>query len=85
MAVILAIYQYCPDASVTKYLLNVPLVLYATIFMFEYKFMFRVGQRISVFLQDAIIITVYNIFAIRYSYITQYGLDFFGLAIVAVL
>ena len=85
MAVLLAIYQYCPNADVTKYLLNIPLVLYAIIFLYEYKFMFRVGERISVFIQDAIIITVYNIFAIKYSYITQYGLDFFGLVIVAVL
>jgi hypothetical protein len=38
-----------------------------------------------VFLKDAIIIAVYNIFAVRYDYITQYGFDFLGLAIVAVL
>ena len=42
-------------------------------------------ERISVFLQDAIIITVYNIFIIKYSYITQYNLDFFGIVIVGCL
>lgn len=37
------------------------------------------------FVQDAIIIAVYNIFVNRADYIIDYGFDFFGLAIVAVL
>jgi len=66
-------------------MLNIPLVLYAIIFVIKYKFAFKVLERISVVLQDAAIIVCYNIFASKYTYIISYNLDFFALLIVAAL
>lgn len=83
--VCLAFYKNGTNADIAKYMLNIPLVLYAIIFLIKYKFAYKVIERISVFLQDAVIITCYNIFVLKYSYITANSLDFFALAIVAAL
>ena len=82
---LLAIYVQISSASIAKYLLNVPLALYALIFLWKYKFSLKVIERIVVGVQDAVIIAVYNIFVANYSYITSYSLDFFALAIVILL
>jgi len=83
--VFVAVYKTYTNADMIKYFLNASLGIYFLIYIIKYKFAFKVVERISVFLQDAIIITVYNIFVINYSYITQYNLDFFGIVIVGCL
>jgi len=83
--VIMTLYSYDSNASVAKYMLNIPLALYALLFLGKYKFMFKVAERVAVFLQDAIIITCYNIFAIKYDDIARTDLDFYALVIVAAL
>lgn len=82
MMVFVAVFKTYTNADITKYFLNGSLGIYFIIFIIKYKFAYKVVERISVFLQDAIIITVYNIFVLNYSYITQYNLDFFGIVIV---
>ncbi len=83
MMVCVALYNYDSHSDIAKYMLNIPLVLYLLFFMATYNFLFRVVERIAVFLQDAIIITCYNIFAISYVDIAKTNLDFFALVIVA--
>ncbi len=82
---LMAVSVQISTASIAKYLLNVPLGLYTLIFLWKYKFTLKVLERIIIILQDATIITCYNIFVANYNYITSYSLDFFALAIVILL
>ena len=63
-------------------MLNIPLGLYMLVFLLKYNFMLKTLERIGVFLQDAIIITCYNIFANNYVGIANTNIDFFALVVV---
>lgn len=68
-----------------KYLINIPLALFALLYLWKYKYSFKLVERLFSFLQDAAIITCFNIFIIKYQYITQYGIDFYVLCIVGII
>ena len=82
---LVALYKYSSQASTARYMLSVPLVLYALIFLVKYKFTYSVVERLSAFLQDAAIIVVYNVYVIKYQYVPLNYLDFYSLALVLIL
>ena len=61
---------------------NVFLGLFFLIYLIKYKFGAKVLERIAVIIQDGIIIATLNIFAWKYTYITDNHLDFYALAVV---
>lgn len=81
-----ATYQNITDTKVRdamKYIIpNVFIGLYALFYIIKYKFTFKVVERIFMFIQDGLIIAILNIFIHKYSYISDYRIDFYALAIV---
>lgn len=66
----IAAYKGITDTSVRdamKYIIpNVFIGLYALFYIIKYKFTFKVVERIFMFVQDALIIAVLNIFIHKY-------------------
>lgn len=71
--------------EICKYLINIPLVLFTIIYLVKYKFTFKVFERVIVLIQDAVIIACFNIFILKYEYITSYAIDFYALCVVIFL
>lgn len=82
----ITIYNKVSDQSTKdamKYLIpNVFLGLFSLFYIIKYKFTFKVVERIFMFIQDALIIAVLNIFVHKYEYIIENHIDFYALAIV---
>ena len=68
-----------------KYIINVPLALYAILYLIKYKFAYKVFERVLSSVQDALIIAIFNIFVIEYKHVSEYGLDFYAIAIVGII
>lgn len=60
-------------------------MIFSIIYLIKYKFAHKVIERIFMFIQDAIIITLLNIFILKPSSVIDNLLDFYGLIIVIII
>lgn len=68
-----------------KYVLYAPILIYDIIYLFKYKFSFKVFERIIFILSESTLITIYSLFIFEQSYIIRYSLDFLALAFIIFL
>jgi hypothetical protein len=71
--------------SMAKYFIYGPLVIFAVIYLLEYKYTFKCCERVFVLITEGIIIAVYSLYMFNYSYISTNNVDLFGLALVLLL
>jgi len=71
--------------SDAKYYIYASLGIFEIIYLFKYKFAFKVFERILFLIQEGIVLTLFSLFIFNSSYIIDNNLDFFGLLIVVVL
>ena len=86
LTAVIVYYKYSTSSTTRdamKYIIpNVFIGLFALFYIIKYKFTFKVVERIFMLVQDGIIIATLNIFIFKYSYIADYHIDFYALAIV---
>ena len=61
------------------------LIVYSLLYLWKGEFKYQIMERVVFFLGDGAFLTLFYIFKYHPEYITQYDLDFFGLAGIMIL
>ena len=81
-AIVLLISLSVYSASMAKYFLYGPIVLYDIFHIAKYNNSFRIVERIIFILQEGVLITIYSMFIFDRGSVKQYSLDFVAAAVV---
>lgn len=71
--------------TVFKYLLYAPSIIYFILHIIKYNYSYRIIEKVFLIIQESIFITIYSLFIFQPTYIEDYLLDFFALALSLIL